>query len=192
MMFDNVAGKRRGLADPLEKNVPRVCYFLMRLMNSRIALLAAPSLIKSIAPIANWMYVASVTKSLNGSGIIARISCNKIPTSFLSIFAKFPVDSEYYTLFEIICNIKILISQKDFAIILSILNPNGGMIVKRTYDMKVAFYVSREQKDRFDYINARKDIDFSSKLRELMADYILENEHLLPDDLKFKPTESTE
>ena len=58
--------------------------------------------------------------------------------------------------------------------------------------MKVAFYVSREQKDRFDYINARKDIDFSSKLRELMADYILENEHLLPDDLKFKPTESTE
>ena len=84
------------------------------------------------------------------------------------------------------------ISQKDFAIILSILNLNGGMIVKRTYDMKVAFYVSREQKDRFDYINARKDIDFSSKLRELMADYILENEHLLPDDLKFKPAESTE
>ena len=58
--------------------------------------------------------------------------------------------------------------------------------------MKVAFYVSREQKDRFDYINDKLDVDLSTRFRELAAKFILENEHLLPDDLKFKPTESTE
>lgn len=61
---------------------------------------------------------------------------------------------------------------------------------KKIYDVKIQFFMTREQKDRFDYINDKLDVDLSTRFRELAAKFILENEHLLPDDLKFKPAES--
>ena len=67
----------------------------------------------------------------------------------------------------------------------------GDIEMARAYDFKAQFYMSRESKKRFDYILDRKEVDFSTKLRELINDYIIENEHLLPDELKFK-TESLE
>ena len=50
--------------------------------------------------------------------------------------------------------------------------------------------MTRESKKRFDYILERKEVDLSTRFRELAAKFILENEHLLPDELKFKPAES--
>ena len=55
------------------------------------------------------------------------------------------------------------------------------------YPVRVQFLTTEDQKRQFEYINAIKYVDSSNKIRELIADYILENYSLLPDELKFKP-----
>ena len=58
------------------------------------------------------------------------------------------------------------------------------------YPVRMQFLTTREQKAQFDYLNSKMLVDSSTSLRMILAKFILENEHLLPDELKFKQSES--